>query len=68
MYDAYNRVVKNESPELSISYTYNTLSDLIRVSSGNGTSKAITYDDLGRITSWRENIVDGNGCRRTILM
>lgn len=59
VYDAYNRVVKNVSPELSISYTYNTLSDLIRVSSGNGTSKAITYDDLGRITSWRENIVDG---------
>lgn len=58
-YDSYNRVVKSISPELTTTYAYNTVNDLVGVSSDNGTSKSITYDGLGRITSWRENVVDG---------
>lgn len=58
-YDSYNRVVKSISPELTTTYAYNTVNDLVGVSSDNGTSKSITYDGLGRITSWREDVVDG---------
>lgn len=52
-------MVKSISPELTTTYAYNTVNDLVGVSSDNGTSKSITYDGLGRITSWRENVVDG---------
>lgn len=38
-YDSYNRVVKSVSPELTTTYTYSTLNDLVGVSSDNGTSK-----------------------------
>jgi RHS repeat-associated protein len=58
-YDSYSRLAKRSTPEFTTSYTYNANNELTRISSNNGTSKAFTYDGLGRIKSFRETAVDG---------
>ena len=58
-YDTYNRLTKTTTPELATSYTYNVKDELTGISTNNGTSKSFVYDSYGRLTTWKENGVDG---------
>lgn len=58
-YDQYNRIIKETTPEFSTSYSYNDKDELIGTSSDNGTSISLAYDALGRLSTRRENAVDG---------
>lgn len=58
-YDAYNRLIRSTSIDLTTSYTYNENNELAGVSNNNGTSMSFTYDDYGNLASFRENGKDG---------
>ena len=58
-YDAYNRLIRATSIDLTTSYTYNENNELAGVSNNNGTSMSFTYDDYGYLASFRENGKDG---------
>lgn len=58
-YDAYNRLIRSTSIDLTTSYTYNENNELAGVSNNNGTSMSFTYDDYGYLASIRENGKDG---------
>ena len=58
-YDLYNRLIKTTTPEFVTSFTYNSKDELTNISTNNGTSKSFAYDNYGRLTTWKENGVDG---------
>ncbi|MBP1617274.1 MAG: wapA 1 [Bacteroidetes bacterium] len=59
-YDGFNRMAHKEVVGyLATDYTYNSDGQLQAVSSGNGTGKAYTYDNLMRTTSEKETAPDG---------
>lgn len=58
-YDLYNRLIKTTTPEFVTSFTYNSKDELIGISTNNGTSKSFAYDSYGRLTTWKENGIDG---------
>lgn len=56
-FDQYNRLVTTVRPEFTTTRTYSG-GELTGVSSTNGTSKQITYDTCGRISSQTETVGD----------
>lgn len=58
-YDAYNRLIRTISIDLTTSYTYNENNELTGVSNNNGSSMSFTYDNYGNLASFRENGKDG---------
>ena len=58
-YDAYNRLIRTISINLTTSYTYNENNELTGVSNNNGSSMSFTYDNYGNLASFRENGKDG---------
>ena len=58
-YDAYNRLIRSTSIDLTTSYTYNENNELTGVSNNNGSSMSFTYDNYGNLASFRENGKDG---------
>lgn len=57
-YDAYNRLSTVTTAEFVTTYTYDAKDDLAGISTNNGTSKVFEYDIAGRLTKWKESIVD----------
>ena len=58
-YDDYNRIAQKEIVgEFTTTYGYNTDGQLETVSSTNGTGKTMTYDNLMRLSSVKENAPD----------
>lgn len=53
-FDNFKRILTKTTPEFSSSYAYNADGRIQTVSTSNGTSKAIWYDNLGRVTQTRE--------------
>ena len=54
-YDQYNRLVTTVRPEFTTTRTYSG-GELTGVSSTNGTSKQMTYDAHGRLSTWKETV------------
>ncbi len=63
-YDGLNRLKKIITPELITTYTYDSNNRLTSVSSDNGTSQTITYDNCGRVATRLEVGVNGIWMRR----
>lgn len=64
-YDAFNRITHKEVVGYLVTdYAYNPDGQLQAVSSGNGTGKAYTYDNLMRTTSEKETAPDGKWLRK----
>ncbi|OJU37558.1 MAG: hypothetical protein BGN96_03805, partial [Bacteroidales bacterium 45-6] len=64
-YDGFNRLTHKEVVGcLATDYAYNSDGQLQAVSSGNGTGKAYTYDNLMRTTSEKETAPDGKWLRK----
>jgi RHS repeat-associated protein len=60
VYDKYDRIIQKTSPEFSTTYTYNNnLNKITGETSSNGTSTIYNYDTKGRLSSIKENAVDG---------
>lgn len=67
-FDKYGRVIKSETTGLfTTTYTYDPDFGLLKSeTSTNGTSKTYTYDNVGRIKTEKEAIVDGKTLTKTI--
>lgn len=53
-YDQYNRLVTTTYPEMTVTRVYGSYGDLTNVNSSNGVSRSMTYDNYGRLSSWKE--------------
>lgn len=66
VYDAYNRIKSKEIVgELTTTYIYNGDGQVESITSNNGTSKIFTYDNLMRLSTEKENVVDGKYLQKT---
>lgn len=63
-YDDYNRLTNCAGTSPNVAYTYTPYGEIATIKGFNGTFISYTYDNLGRLASYREDAPDGKWLRK----